>query len=315
MFYFGKELAVGFDRRGAAKMVHTIRTSVRSEDVPYFRRISSLLFAPDVDLGSKLERLFVVEAGEFDMDHAFFSRVDRSARTQHFEVVHGPGESLEAGKSVPLSRTYCRKTIEQPDGTMVVDDAQAEGWSDDPAYTTFGLGSYVGTTVNTEDELYGTLCFANSDSRDEPIAQQEKALVEMYGQWATNELNRWTTGPSSDTTDDADSGDPVAVQLPEYGGESPSSRINSMMELLARRPRRLVLFHLLRVPSNDGADVLDETAKTEQARIEMNHLHLPKLEAMGYVEWDRDSNTVTRGPRFDEIVPVLGLLRDYAGEV
>jgi len=35
------------------------------------------------------------------------------------------------------------------------------------------------------------------------------------------------------------------------------------------------------------------------------HVHLPKLDDYGFVEWDRDDRVVTTGPRFDEVRPLL----------
>ncbi|MGA9401220.1 hypothetical protein [Haladaptatus sp.] len=40
----------------------------------------------------------------------------------------------------------------------------------------------------------------------------------------------------------------------------------------------------------------------------MQHVHLPKLEDYGYIDWNRISEQVTKGPQFDEIKPLLTLL-------
>jgi hypothetical protein len=42
------------------------------------------------------------------------------------------------------------------------------------------------------------------------------------------------------------------------------------------------------------------------------HIHLPKLAAMGYVEWDRAAGTVRAGDRFAEIAPLLRLIDTHA---
>jgi len=96
------------------------------------------------------------------MNCAFLSHIDLETKTQRFEIVYGPHEVLKSDVPVPLSQSYCRKTITDPEGTMAVSDALAEGWEDDPAYETFGLRSYLGTRVSVDDELYGTLCFVDT---------------------------------------------------------------------------------------------------------------------------------------------------------
>lgn len=49
----------------------------------------------------------------------------------------------------------------------------------------------------------------------------------------------------------------------------------------------------------DGAD---------KAHIRLHSIHLPKLVEYGFVEWDQDTNVVTKAPRFDEVKPVLELI-------
>ena len=42
--------------------------------------------------------------------------------------------------------------------------------------------------------------------------------------------------------------------------------------------------------------------------VQLVHCHLPKLEDADVIEWDRETQTVTRGPAFAEIEPFLSLL-------
>lgn len=53
----------------------------------------------------------------------------------------------------------------------------------------------------------------------------------------------------------------------------------------------------------------------EPLQTELHHRHLPKLEDAGYVNWTPDSQTVRRGPRFDDIEPVLGLLYTHQDDL
>ena len=51
-------------------------------------------------------------------------------------------------------------------------------------------------------------------------------------------------------------------------------------------------------------DGIDKTA------VRLYHNDLPKLDACGFVEWDRNENEVRKGAQFDEIRPVLMLLEE-----
>lgn len=83
-------------------------------------------------------------------------------------------------------------------------------------------------------------------------------------------------------------------------------------EALTRVERRELLFALLESDSADEARVDLESFVAEGDRevssVTMHHVHLPKLEAMGFVETDRDRQYVERGPDFEEIEPLLRAL-------
>lgn len=61
----------------------------------------------------------------------------------------------------------------------------------------------------------------------------------------------------------------------------------------------------------DGAD--DD--ELERLKLELFHSHLPKLAEKGYIEWNRDTETIRRGPNFDDIAPLLKLMDDHQDEL
>lgn len=280
-------------------MTHSIRTSGTGE-LAYFQRLWRTLLAPDIDPRTKIEQLFAHETAEFDMDYAFLSRIDLEEETEHLELVYGSHEALQKGVTIPLSKTYCRKTIAEPEGTLAISDALAEGWKDDPAYETFGLGSYLGTTVSLDDELYGTLCFANTAPREEPITDKEKALVEMHGLWAEYALHLWN-GPAIQGAN-SDAIEERAVS---------SEAIDSMMGALKNRTRRAVLMTLLGDSTETRISALEQEIDGTYTRAHLHHNHLPKLANAGYINWDHDSDTISRGPNFFEVEPLVELLNEY----
>jgi hypothetical protein len=86
---------------------------------------------------------------------------------------------------------------------------------------------------------------------------------------------------------------------------------NETFDALANEHRRALLVALSK---NDSQDVSEHASVSEgrsgpisdqRARIEMHHLHLPKLEDYGFVRWDEGTGEVTRGPQFEEIRPLL----------
>jgi len=265
--------------------MHSVSSATGSEQLEYVRQRSETLFAPEVPLAEKLDRLFELETAEFELEHAFFSRIDTDAGTQRFDVVHGARGDLVPDNTVELGTTYCRKTIQSPDGTLAVSDAQAEGWGDDPAYERFDLGSYLGTTVVADDEPYGTLCYANTDPRADAITDEEVALVEIESQWLGALLDKGTRPPA----------DVSAV---------PSDRLDPAMDALRTAERRVVLSSLLETGATSVESIALDT-DGEATRELLYHSSLPRLADDGYVTWDVDSGTVARGPNFTDVESVL----------
>lgn len=284
-------------------MAHSISTSDADGVVSYFQRLSRTLFAPNIEPRNRIQGLFEHETTEFDLNYAFLSHIDTERETERFEIVHGSHDVLRPGSTVPLSETYCRETIAHPEGTMATSDAIAEGWEDNPAYEKFGFESYLGTTVSVEGELYGTFCFADTTVRDEPFTDTEKALIEMYGGWVGYILALWDEPTIRETRTDTIDGRAVSPEA-----------IDSMMAALSSHARRVVLVTLLGDTTETDIATLERKLTHENARIRLYHRHLPKLANSGYINWDSLTGTVSTGPKFSEVEPLVQLLEEYEAE-
>ncbi|NGM71257.1 ArsR family transcriptional regulator [Natronolimnobius sp. AArcel1] len=97
--------------------------------------------------------------------------------------------------------------------------------------------------------------------------------------------------------------------------------LDDVLEILADVYRRRVLVEMRNHnPLDDDdaqlpADVIIADDDLAALRTQMRHVHLPKLEDAGLVEWDRKANVLRKGPRFDEIRPLLKLMADHADEL
>ena len=91
-----------------------------------------------------------------------------------------------------------------------------------------------------------------------------------------------------------------------------------LFDVLANEHRRQILFVLLERPASDLPLYFDTppdgAGGNPATNIERQHIHLPKLDAHEFIEWDRDRNAVEPGPRLEEYRPVLELLADHRSE-
>ena len=93
--------------------------------------------------------------------------------------------------------------------------------------------------------------------------------------------------------------------------------MDEYLEALADTHRRRLLVALLEHnPQRDTGAVPEDVHEGEKAlaalQTQFHHSHLPRLEDAGFVRWNRDTHEVMKGPRFDEIRPLLELMRDHA---
>ncbi|NHN58326.1 MULTISPECIES: ArsR family transcriptional regulator [Halorussus] len=64
------------------------------------------------------------------------------------------------------------------------------------------------------------------------------------------------------------------------------------------------------VPDNIAPAEADD-ADRDRLKAELQHVHLPKLAEQGFIKWDAEARTIRRGPKFDEIAPLLRLMDDH----
>ncbi|MXR41542.1 ArsR family transcriptional regulator [Halobaculum sp. WSA2] len=101
-------------------------------------------------------------------------------------------------------------------------------------------------------------------------------------------------------------------------GAQASRTLDDCLDALGHSQRRKLLRAVLHNPEDDGSVRIDsdESNRKELERlVEMNHVHLPKLEDAGFITWDRNADEVSKGPNFEEIRPLLEILVSHADEL
>lgn len=104
------------------------------------------------------------------------------------------------------------------------------------------------------------------------------------------------------------------------------TRLDVQLDALSHVKRRRVLFVLLRERSGDseagssGPGTSVEVGSLGGGGLTMSsadvyHNHLPKLDDLGFVSWDRETGVVTTGPEFEAIRPLLELLAENGNEL
>lgn len=88
------------------------------------------------------------------------------------------------------------------------------------------------------------------------------------------------------------------------------------LEALQDPLRRQVLLSLLEQSGQDDSLSISGTINAEggletEKELQLYHIHLPKLEAFGFIEYDYDEKEIAPGPEFERVRPVLKALDDH----
>jgi len=92
--------------------------------------------------------------------------------------------------------------------------------------------------------------------------------------------------------------------------------VDRILDIMSQHRRRMILLLLKRETVDTTEDVLMwGPREPDTSDIPYTHNHLPKLEDIGYIHWDRATGEISKGPCFDEIVPLLELFENHADEL
>lgn len=170
-----------------ADRVLAVADADRTRAASAFESLHAVATDRSLSLDEKIDRLLAVGRERLDLDLGFLTDVE--GETSSVVAVSGDHGSVAPGVTMPLSETYCRRTLET-DGLLCIHDVTQEIDADDPAREASELRCYLGGRVVVEDELYGTLCFAGDDPRPRRFSRQERRFVELLVEWLSYELQR-----------------------------------------------------------------------------------------------------------------------------
>jgi PAS domain S-box-containing protein len=182
------------DIRGFAKVTKDITEQIERERLQADNeRYRKQLYAVTNDTDRRFEQrvVDVLELGAeyLGVDQGHLVAIDPEAGTHEIIAISGDPSLIAPGDITPLSETYCRRTIES-DGMLSVYNAVQQDVGDDPAYQRYGIGCYLGATIDIDGELFGTVCFVAREPRSDQFRHDEQAFVEQLTRWLKYELGR-----------------------------------------------------------------------------------------------------------------------------
>lgn len=169
--------------------VHQYRTEMERERSERSRReLAEITSETGSSIDEKIQRLLELGCERMEVENGHVARIDRS--TDRHEISYAAGTDLvRPGTGTDLQETFCRHTL-TTDGILAVHDSSAEDWAGDPASERWAIGCYIGGRIDIGDDLYGTVCFVDSESRDRGFSEGERTFVDLLTRWLSHMFER-----------------------------------------------------------------------------------------------------------------------------
>lgn len=98
-------------------------------------------------------------------------------------------EKYQAGREIPLDRTYCSSTAQSSEPIAFPHAGQTK-WRNHPTYKESAIEAYMGVRILVDGEVFGTLCFLGYSPRLHAFTPAERETLKLMSQWIASELQR-----------------------------------------------------------------------------------------------------------------------------
>jgi hypothetical protein len=98
-----------------------------------------------------------------------------------------------------------------------------------------------------------------------------------------------------------------------------TNTLGTHLKAFSHRPQRQLLVALSHAnPQGDTPPDSDDPETDDEALeilLDFQEYHLPELESKGFIDYDRESHSITKGDNFDEVIPLLELIDRHRDEL
>lgn len=176
------QVAVERERQRAEDELRLHATVLRA-----FHEISS---THGQDLKQKIQRILQLGCEQFGMPIGMLTKVDGDSMTVLDSNTH---ESIFAtGARLAVHDAFCRAAIASAE-PVAVERAGAAAWrlpAGRPGGKEVAIEAYLGTRVQVNGSVYGTLCFLSRKPREASFGAAAREILKLMSQWLGSELQR-----------------------------------------------------------------------------------------------------------------------------
>lgn len=142
--------------------------------------LSRIISDNQEDVTSIIDELLALGVSELGFDIGYLTKIEDDQQ----QVVKSVGsvERFTSSESVPLEDTFCKTVVESHEPVIIADSVE-NGWQNDSAIRHYSFGAYAGAPIYVQDELYGTICFADESRISNQLVEFLEPLLSQIAAW------------------------------------------------------------------------------------------------------------------------------------
>jgi len=164
------------------------------QDEAAIRALYRVAAAPKLTFEQRLQGLLALGRRHFGHQVGIVSRVENGrCLVIAAQVPHNAPRQVQAGDTFELGQTICHETTHAKELIAFELEKDTE-WANHQACLTFGIKSYLGTSVKVAGNIYGALCFFSVQERPTTLTRKNPSaspqLLKLMAQWVGHEIER-----------------------------------------------------------------------------------------------------------------------------
>ena len=171
-------------------------------DQRYRQQLRDILARDEAPSSDRIQEILQLGADRYGVELGLLVQIDQAGQTYTIDEVSTPHPDITRGLTGDLLSTYCRMVVNEQE-PLAIDNAPEQGWSNDPAYQSSLLSTYIGTAVTTGDTVYGTVCFVDLAPREGSFDDAARSFLEHLGE-AIEQVLEQEESAGAEQTGDAD---------------------------------------------------------------------------------------------------------------
>ncbi|MFP4414055.1 PAS domain S-box protein [Coleofasciculus sp.] len=164
------------------------------QDEAAIRALYRVAAAPKLTFEQRLQGLLALGRRHFGHDVGIVSRIEQGrCLVIAAQVPPKSPRQVQAGDTFELGQTICHETTHAQEPIAFELEKDTE-WANHQACLTFGIKSYLGTSVKVAGNIYGALCFFSVQERPTTLTRKNPSaspqLLKLMAQWVGHEIER-----------------------------------------------------------------------------------------------------------------------------